>query len=385
MSETAGKCAICNEDSENYCKSCGTTFYCSVECRETDQSLHEVFCKVYTDFIKTNRPANSVLAIKLDANQALPAFVWVPYNEETYVLELGKYMDPETMGQKIVESSFLRGYALDHFLSIHHINLTIDTHQATPVNQAVDNFVKGFEYANVWKGDLVVSAGDKVDEVMQPKDVSLTDLRVVVDHFRFSNMPSIFRDATPTHRLAPTNKIWGVKIVCLAEMEETGLSKYEQVAIPLDHPIFTLQPSLLSVGFELPLLAQQYARDESWDGNAALYDTEEARLLQRVVDPNDASWGRIPSEWRGPVSSVLVVRSDKKDILPCQLWAFVEFCAGPLKDEFEKKGVMDYDLDKRISWTQSNIMKVYFLRYFFDFRDIMAKTNMAWASVNYPY
>lgn len=59
---------------------------------------------------------------------------------------------------------------------------------------------------------------------------------------------------------------------------------------------------------------------------------------------NNQLRGRIPDDRRGLVSSVLVVMPDNKDLFAGQLWAFVDFRAGPLKDELEKGRLLDSHL-----------------------------------------
>lgn len=74
-------CIICSQGAEDRdtCPDCEGAHYCSLECRQTDASIHKILCASTQNF--RARPATpSIRAIFFPSIESKPRFIWIKLN-----------------------------------------------------------------------------------------------------------------------------------------------------------------------------------------------------------------------------------------------------------------------------------------------------------------
>lgn len=111
---------------------------------------------------------------------------------------------------------------------------------------------------------------------------------------------------------------------------------YSAVDVPKDHPVFYNPIAPISELVGMSVHTRKYPPDRLWEDNHdGSYENDPATFLHMVPDANSDWWGWAPSEWRGDVGSVLVVRSNDQDVTTQQVEALCRFCQFKMQPLFE--------------------------------------------------
>lgn len=159
-------------------------------------------------------------------------------------------------------------------------------------------------------------------------DIDLNDYRDVVDYF------TSYRNAG-SRTSGPIVK--GVKISCRGEQTTFGTAKYVAVDVPKDHPVFNSPIAPMSELVGLPVRARKYPADRRWRDNTVsdVFENQAVTFLHQTTDVTSSAWGWAPFQWQNEIGSVLVVRSDKKDITTHLVEALCHFCQNKMQPLFE--------------------------------------------------
>jgi hypothetical protein len=144
--------------------------------------------------------------------------------------------------------------------------------------------------------------------------------------------------------------VQGVRINCVAEQKIYLKAQFEAVNVPVTHDIFTtiadcseiaqhVKVTLYTSSSGIDLI---YNGGTNIDGEAPWSNATAANLFKSChLD----TLGEIPAAYeQNDIGSVLVVRQDKKPLLPIHMEAFVKFCrnistktlVNVCKEDFEK-------------------------------------------------
>jgi hypothetical protein len=259
------------------------------------------------------------------------------------------------------------------------------------LNQSIVRTTNGAA-AHSWKGPVLALRMKGLGrDPLHYDHMTMRDFRDVIDYFLAYGDETI--GETDQTRGA---KVKGVKISCEADQNVFGAEKYVSVQVPRDHPVFTkvTTPCGISALLGLPVLVKKYPADKAWAKNESIsgigYNNQAATFLHLNTDPNSRSlmgWGWAPLEWQNKVGSVLVVRSDGKDLSPhhCEvLCTFCQFKMGPLFEDSMGAGMNPENPMSKDAVLQQ-MTKKNFERYFTEYRASLLAEDPSWSATKSPY
>ncbi|KAH7386479.1 hypothetical protein BKA64DRAFT_646034 [Cadophora sp. MPI-SDFR-AT-0126] len=195
-----------------------------------------------------------------------------------------------------------------------------------------------------WKGPIVVlSQPGTLTEPSSYRDIVPSDLRVAADFFRVYGKGLDYKGPLLTFvPAAPYNgnpggssqAVQAVLIASKSDEELYGKVKFQEVHIPVNHPVFNYaKPTDISVQMGIPLLVAK-------TGNLKMKDMEKgdkikinafqnrtALFLNIEATLNGERWGFADHlVWDREIGTVLVVRQDKRPITAQQVEAIAKFC-----------------------------------------------------------
>ncbi|KAH7345881.1 hypothetical protein BKA66DRAFT_433916, partial [Pyrenochaeta sp. MPI-SDFR-AT-0127] len=148
-----------------------------------------------------------------------------------------------------------------------------------------------------------------------------------------------------------------VRINCLGDGLVDGRPRYEPISLRGYDQIFEEQVAPISKRLGFPTMAQcipgsfkHWENRPSIQGQAA-YVNEPASFLQLGYNPDMthelstgvSAWGKVPLNWQNAVGSVILVREDKKPLLPEHAECLAEFC------QFHLGNLFQQELERKIS------------------------------------
>ncbi|ORY11258.1 hypothetical protein BCR34DRAFT_514169 [Clohesyomyces aquaticus] len=191
-----------------------------------------------------------------------------------------------------------------------------------------------------WRGPIVAygKKGLGIDQI-SCRDLDMNDFRHIADYFLsygYETLPSTGNS---------DKKVKGVKINCLGDEKICKRPHFEAVEIPLSDPIFSSCENFRSdiadrIG--LPIFTRRCKPDPRWSNSEfpnilkgeSAFNNQDATFLHLSCDPNanfnhmtgKLGWGWAPMQWQNSVGSAIVVRQDKKPLLPLQAEALCRYC-----------------------------------------------------------
>ena len=340
-------CTICDSPNAKNCARCRSTKYCSPECQQSDWPSHSLLCSQYSTH--AHRPDPSYKrAILFPPNEANPKLIWVECKteqdedfpglkwESSQVQEhlggkLGKYDAlPEFMP---IKRNLLRDRDLSNTLEV----ICRDTFllDGSEINKSVVKATHGAT-GHGWRGPIV--ALKKKGLGSDPRhymDIDMQDYRDVVDYFISYRDESV--QDVEVRAGDRKGKVRGVKINCRGDQRTFGVEEFSAVNVPVDHPVFfdsVMAPISKLVG--MPLRTRKCPPDTLWKDDHSSYTNVPATFLHQNTDDSSGGWwGLAPMEWQDDVRSVLVVRSDGRDVTVQQVEALCHFCQFKMQPLFE--------------------------------------------------
>lgn len=146
----------------------------------------------------------------------------------------------------------------------------------------------------------------------------------------------------PPKAQASVEKVKGVRINCLGDVKMLKRPRFEEIELPTTHSIFTKHDtSDIASGIGLPILTQRCPPDPQWANSdwtifegSSPYNNQDATFLHMCCDPEakydpttgSLGWAWCPTPWQGGVGSTIVVRKDRKALLPIHMEALAGYC-----------------------------------------------------------
>jgi hypothetical protein len=146
--------------------------------------------------------------------------------------------------------------------------------------------------------------------------------------------------------------IQGVRINCALDQEVFAKPQFEAIEVPSNDLIFSEHStSDIAERIKLPIFTQRCRPSPEWSNGKGSACNQEATFLHLCLDPKSEynertgafGWGWAPEPWIGvlqDVGSVIVVRQDKRPLLPLHAEALCEYCYDHVRPLMEhSKGV----------------------------------------------
>jgi hypothetical protein len=167
----------------------------------------------------------------------------------------------------------------------------------------------------------------------------MVDFRHVIDYF-------LSYAYTPPKAQASVECVKGVRINCLGDMKMLKRLQFEEIELPLTDAIFTKHDtSDIAKWIGISILTQRYPPDPKWaNSKDAMFEgmspcnNQDTTFLHQCCDPGakfnistgSLGWGlcSVPSQ---EVVSAIVVRKDKKTLLPMQMEALAGYCRNEIQ------------------------------------------------------
>lgn len=119
-------------------------------------------------------------------------------------------------------------------------------------------------------------------------------------------MPDIRYNLPPP---PPAGEVYVVLVPCEGDKRTTSIGSFASLTLPTDHPVFTLEPTPLSVATGFPLVIAKTGTPKSDITNRQLLENQPATFLNI-----DAESGFAPPHWQDYVGTVVVARKDGKSL-----------------------------------------------------------------------
>jgi hypothetical protein len=147
---------------------------------------------------------------------------------------------------------------------------------------------------------------------------------------------------TPLKAQASVESVTGVRINCVGDVEMLKRPHFEQIELPATHPIFADHDTSDIVDrIGIPILTRRCPPDPKWANSrdpmfkgVYPYENQDATFLHQCCDPEakldlrtgSLGWGWCSRPWQNEVGSAIVVRKDKKPLLPIHVEALAGYC-----------------------------------------------------------
>ena len=379
----SAKCTICNAGDSRSCAHCKSSYYCSLECQQTDWPAHKLLCKTFNTIAPRPGPSFK-LAVLFPSDQISPKLIWVGCERKEVSHLLGN--DDPFLERKPMTRNIFRGFGLECTLEvICRETFLVD---GSETNQSVIQVTRG-AMGHDWRGPIVVfrQPEARIGSLVSG-DMTLADFRHAVDYFlSYGNEPT----QNPWNStIRSGSKILGVKVTCVGDQKAFGAEHYMAVGVPRDHPVFlSSEPTGISSLVELPVLVRKYPPDPVWKNDRDTYgfpfENRAATFLHLNADPKSEDWGWAPlPEWQNDVGSILVVRQDGKDLTTHQAEVLCHYCHFKLQPLFE-----DSMGGGRVERTREEVMgymnRETFAAFFEEYREERVKEDPSWAVAKSPY
>ena len=388
---------MCNAATTKTCQVCRTSSYCSKTCQEADWPCHKLVCK---DFGKLG-PAPTAAAdrpfrrgVFFPAKERRPKFVWVPCIRTTSPGErdfessqVEQFLGKGHRGMSHVLNNMLSPRWLDACLVVmFRDSFAVD---GSPVNQSVLNATGNQEPYRPWCGPvLVLKSNSRSFDGDAYRDMDTRDFRDAVDFLIAYGDPNLNPNDMVYPSGRPEKQISGVRISCQGDIL-AGAPKFEAIKVSERHRIVWEEVSDLSKLIGLPIQVLQCAPVKSLLRSGE-YDRSNgpAAFINLCVDPKSPMWGFAPQPWLGAAGSVIVIRKDRKDLLPEHMEAMAYFCRYFLLHMFEdSKGAgMEPDNPMPKRKVLDMITKKVFENFYLGFKDYKIDSGeYRWRAVEHPY
>lgn len=340
------QCTMCGSKTSQRCKGCNCSAYCSKDCQKADWPVHKILCAEFQKFSKPPEGGTFKRGILFPDDSKTPRFVWVPTKWIVDEDDGIGFENPEfkkfgvSACSSWITGNNLRSRHLQNKLHVHYRDtFLID---GSKLNQSIVAVTRGTA-GHEWGGPLLAMKlpGLSID----PRhyiDINTVDFRDVVDFFCSypnHNLSDMSLVKKPAANVRPTEQFSGVRINCRSDQDIGARPKFEPIKLPINHPVFRAPVSSISKRIELPIRISRCLPGETSlkNTNREEYNAsnQAATFLQLVADPNSSQWGWAPFEWQSPAGSVIVVREDRKPILPQHIEALCHFCQYVLQPLFE--------------------------------------------------
>ncbi|KAF2790433.1 hypothetical protein K505DRAFT_251203 [Melanomma pulvis-pyrius CBS 109.77] len=168
----------------------------------------------------------------------------------------------------------------------------------------------------------------------------MVDFRHVTDYFlSYAYTPSKFQ--------ASVVRVKGVRINCLGDVKMLKRPHFEEIELPTTDSIFTQHDtSDIADRIGISVLTQRCPPDPKWANskdamfeNKSPFNNQDATFLHQCCDPDakfdmstgSLGWGWCSMPWQNGAGSAIVVRKDKKPLLPSHMEALAKYCRNEIQ------------------------------------------------------
>jgi len=357
-------CNECGTVGALHCGICDEAHYCSYECQKKAWPTHKQNCNggqaSGNPPPPTDRKQGVVRAIYFNPEADSPGLIWLRYTRifPGYVsVDLGSVLALTAEEAESQEYEAPMWFDITHDTCFEDVSLpyTIRVHGRDDLSRAItDNNGENEDYdsegeeqdheegklnkairklsqmpgwAHDWKGPVVVYGIKDFTVDSHPKQ--LVDLKGGDDLRHLMNFVNSITD--------PVKMVSCVRVNCNGDVKEKGRPKFERIEIPAIHAIFKQAPTQISEHIELPVAAARIPGSVDFWVNGITGSTMNQAIkfmyqgCNRDIDDKDFmtggyGWGFAPRSWDVPTGSCIVVRMDKKPLLPEHVEVMGDYC-----------------------------------------------------------
>ena len=332
-SSAGQSCIICDKDNAKYCARCRSTSYCSQACQKSDWKTHKLLCAEFSTFATSERPNKEhYRAVLFDPDKDKPEFVWLSCPWTFY-----GYQNPETEefigGDSSVRDAPIRFNSrlqrpLQNTINISYSDVFLLDGSRPNKSIASITATQPGQYHD-WRGPIVAYA--KAGRGIDPpacKDFDMVDFRHIADYIlSYCYVPP------------KVERVKGVRINCRGDVDMLGRPHFEEIELSIrDSKFGADDTSDIAAHIGLPILTRRIPPDPRWANSdmegGSPFVNQDATFLHQCLDPKavfDSStgslgWAWCSQSWQNNVGSVVVVRKDKKPLLPLHMEALARYC-----------------------------------------------------------
>jgi hypothetical protein len=336
-------CIVCDKEDAKYCARCKSTSYCSRACQKNDWQTHKLLCATFSTFATSERPTKEhYRAVLFDPDKKKPEFIWLlcKWHEDDgdrYQLPKSETITGHDVPPQTVPVQYnrrLERRLLNTICFTYRDTFLIDGSRPNKSIAAITSTQPG-KYHD-WRGPVMAYAKDG-DELDPPacKDFDMADFRHAADYLlSYCYVPLL----TQTH----VQQVKGVRINCEGDIKMLNRPPFEEIELPITDSIFTEHDtSDIADRIGISILTRRCLPDPRWANGeheifklSSPFNNQDATFLHRcldtkaVSDPSKGSlgWGWCSQQWQNEVGSVVVIRKDKKPLLPLHMEALTTYC-----------------------------------------------------------
>jgi hypothetical protein len=216
-----------------------------------------------------------------------------------------------------------------------------------------------------WRGPIIVYAQNEPGlDPSTCKDFDMVDFRHATDYF-------LSYGYIPPKAQASVESVKGVRINCLGDVKMLKRLQFEEIELPTTDAIFAKHDtSDIASRIGIPILTQRCPPDPKWANSKDTMfesmspcDNQDATFLHQCCDPEaefdistgSLGWGWSPLPWQNEVGSAIVVRKDKKPLLPLHMEALAGYCRKEIRPLLAHS-IGDYDPEEPIM--KDDVLKI---------------------------
>ncbi|KAF2706629.1 hypothetical protein K504DRAFT_459028 [Pleomassaria siparia CBS 279.74] len=349
-SSAVRSCTVCSKGNANLCSRCKSASYCSKSCQQSDWCTHKLLCASFTTFATSDRPTpEHYRGILFNPEKSKPEFIWLlskwssSYGDNDYDVD---YQSPQ-IRPLLGSDSLLKHLTIQHdkrldkqlsdtIFITYRDTFLVDGSRPSRSIASITATQPG-EYHD-WRGPIVAygKKGLGIDP-LACRDLDMNDFRHITDHFlSYAYVPP------PDTSQASTERVKGVRINCVGDVKLFKKPHFEEVEVAGTDSIFSMHDtSDIADRIELPILTRRCPPDPKWVntkggvfGYESPFNNQDATFLHQCCDPRaefdintgSLGWGWCPMKWQNGAGSVIVVRKDKKLLLPMHMEALARYC-----------------------------------------------------------
>ncbi|KAL3441576.1 hypothetical protein BJX65DRAFT_313664 [Aspergillus insuetus] len=360
-------CVMCNRTPALQCTTCGSTYYCTEDCKMSDLPSHSLLCTEFAT--QPPRPSNSHIqshrrAIFFPVDDERPRMIWIPCghrydpNDGVFWMELlvSPYLgidDPKTAALRVehnpvrdrnLGSGFIEQRLQTEGFCISLIRRDIDERDNSATNQSIQASVRrscGTMTPRSYRGPMVAIRQRRPEDY---EDITLSDLRHLMDYLR-SYGDTHVRESIPGTRHRSSTTARGVKICCVGETDLHASEPFVSVDVTIANqralgPGY-ISPISVSLGMPIVLWKDpncEFLDDQpGWDNSRLLSasDNDNAISLCMETDTAKLAWGFAPFPWVDYFGNVFAVRADWEDLAVQDVEMMCYFARDLLRPMFE--------------------------------------------------
>ncbi|EPE27683.1 HIT/MYND zinc finger-like protein [Glarea lozoyensis ATCC 20868] len=361
-------CTVCSAPRSRPCKQCGSAGYCSQKCQEADLPTHQLPCESFSQFDLFSRPSDKhFLAIHFPVDEEKPKFFWLQcaWDDRDHN-ESNQYPDDRSIPRldSAIEQEILRrSYTCEKPLS--DTLFVAYREQFKTDGSKLNTSITAITYKQPmkpyeWKGPVVAYAkkGQGLEH-RSCKDIEMSDFKDIADYFKIYRagdddfrmlrvfdglqiqQPAQKPNQKPTEQPAqqqpnsPVTAVEGVRINCFGDQKILNRPAFESVVLSSNDPIFSGHfTSDIAASIGIPIFTRHLPHDPKWakDPRPAAHDgrspfvNQYATFLHLSLNPSKDTWPLAADDWRSRGGSAIIVRQDKKPLLPIDAEALCRYC-----------------------------------------------------------